>query len=133
MVDERRPFTQAAQPPDGAGDDSLHAAHHTPILVQATLPCPGSLASKIVEVYPSRLVLYGEHVRIERHWWNGNRSPGGRRDVFIRTDGQKWEVEAQSGGTAGRSRVQQCPGPTSAEILASAWRGGRPGWRELAP
>src|SRR2546423_9618263 len=91
------------------------------------------MASKIVEVCPSRTVLYGEHVRVERHWWNGNRSPGGRRDVFIRTDGQKWEVEAQSGGTAGRSRVQQCPGPTSAGILASAWRGGRPGWRELAP
>src|SRR5256714_10668744 len=91
------------------------------------------MASKIVEVCPSRTVLYGEHVRVERHWWNGNRSPGGRRDVFIRTDGQKWEVEAQSGGTAGRARVQQCPRPTSAEILPSARRGGRPGWRELAP
>jgi hypothetical protein len=71
-------------------------------------------------------------VRLERHWWNGNRSPVGRRDVYIRTDGQRWEVEAQAGGNAGRSRVQVCPGKTSAEILASAWRGGYAGWRELA-
>ena len=78
-------------------------------------------------------MLYGERVRIERHWWNGNRSLGGRRDVYIRTDGERWEVEAQTGGAAGRSRVQQCPGQASAEILASAWLGGRPGWRELVP
>jgi hypothetical protein len=71
-------------------------------------------------------------VRLERHWWNGNRSQVGRRDVYIRTDGQQWEVEAQAGGIAGRSRVQVCPGRTSAEILASAWRGGNAAWRELA-
>jgi hypothetical protein len=72
-------------------------------------------------------------VRIERHWWNGNRSQIGRRDVYIRTDGQRWEVEARAGGTAGRSKVQLCPGQTSAEILANAWLGGRPEWRELVP
>lgn len=69
---------------------------------------------------------------MERHWWNGNRSSVGRRDVYIRTDGQLWEVEAQAGGIAGRSRVQACPGRSSAEILASAWRGGNAAWRELA-
>src|SRR2546421_12438372 len=91
------------------------------------------MASKIVEVCPSRTVLYGEHVRVERHWWNGNRSPGGRRDVFIRTDGQKWEVEAQSGGAAGRARGQQCPRPTSAGIPPRARRGGPPGRRRVGP
>ncbi|GIH14851.1 hypothetical protein Raf01_30230 [Rugosimonospora africana] len=70
-------------------------------------------------------------VRIERHWWNGNRSVSGRRDVYIRTDGQRWEVEAQAGGLTGRSKVQQCPSLSSAEILADAWRGSRPEWREL--
>jgi hypothetical protein len=78
-------------------------------------------------------VLYGGQVRVERHWWNGNRTLGGRRDVYIRTDGERWEVEAQTGGAGGRSKVQQCPGQASAEILAGAWLGGRPEWRELAP
>jgi hypothetical protein len=78
-------------------------------------------------------VLYGQRVRVERHWWNGNRSLLGRRDVYIRTDGQRWEVEAQTGGSAGRSKVYPCPGRASAEILAGAWLGGRPEWRELVP
>ena len=78
-------------------------------------------------------MLYGERVRIERHWWNGNRTLRGRRDVYISSDGLRWEVIAQTGGAEGRSRVQQCPGQASAEILASAWRGGCPDWRELVP
>jgi hypothetical protein len=39
---------------------------------------------------------------------------------------------AQAGGGEGRTKVQQCPGQASAEILAGAWLGGRPEWRELA-
>lgn len=79
-------------------------------------------------------VLYGQGVRIERHWWNGNRSSIGRRDVYIRTDGRLWEVVAQTGGDVGRSKVYSCPGRTSAEILADAWLGGRRSqWREIVP
>jgi hypothetical protein len=51
--------------------------------------------------------------------------------VYIRSDGESWEVEAQAGGAGGRSRVQQCPGQASAEILAKAWIGDSPGWREI--
>jgi hypothetical protein len=87
----------------------------------------------IARVPCSRAVLYGQRVRIERHWWNGNMSSHGRRDVYIRTDGQRWEVEARTGGGAGRSKVHHCPGRASAEILADAWLGGRPEWRELVP
>ncbi|GAB3970567.1 hypothetical protein GCM10027615_27400 [Plantactinospora veratri] len=76
-------------------------------------------------------MLYRDWVRVERHWWNGDRGPRARRDVYIRTDGQRWEVEAQVGGAQGRSKVQQCPGEASARILADAWLGGRPGWREM--
>ncbi|MBE1487392.1 hypothetical protein H4W31_003030 [Plantactinospora soyae] len=36
------------------------------------------------------------------------------------------------GGADGRSKVQQCPGEASARILADAWLGGRPEWREMA-
>jgi hypothetical protein len=70
-------------------------------------------------------------VRVERHWWNGIAGRRGRRDVYIRTDGERWEVEAKMGGAEGRSRVQQCPGESSAQILADAWLGGRPEWREM--
>ena len=70
-------------------------------------------------------------MRVERHWWNGDRTAGGRRDVYIRTDGHRWEVKAQAGGDNGRSKVQECPSQASAEILAGAWRGGRQGWREM--
>lgn len=78
-------------------------------------------------------VLYGQLVRVERHWWNGESRPSGRRDVYIRTDGQLWEVEAQTGGEVGRSKVYTCPGRASALILADAWLGGGSQWREISP
>ncbi|GIJ44077.1 hypothetical protein Val02_09630 [Virgisporangium aliadipatigenens] len=71
-------------------------------------------------------------MRLETHWWNGDRTPRGRRDVFIRSDGQMWEVEAVAGGNNGRSRVHRCPGRQSAEILAGAWMGGPGRWRKVA-
>jgi hypothetical protein len=71
-------------------------------------------------------------VKVERHWWNGRSERHGRRDIFIRTDGQLWEVEARLGGDPSRSAVHQCPGRASAEILADAWMGGRRGWQEVA-
>lgn len=69
-------------------------------------------------------------VRVEQHWWNGSVRLA-RRDVYVRTDGEMWEVEAQMGGPDGRSKVQQCPGKASALILADAWRGPRWQWRKL--
>ncbi|MGS2616609.1 hypothetical protein ACVCAH_19085 [Micromonospora sp. LZ34] len=70
-------------------------------------------------------------MNLEQHWWNGDPTPRGRRDVYIRTDGQRWEVQAQIGGASGKSRVQGCPSRAAAAILASAWRGSQPSWREL--
>lgn len=71
-------------------------------------------------------------VRTEKHWWNGDRGRS-RRDVYIRTDGVLWEVEAKMGGVDGRSKVQQCPSGNAATILANAWLGGRPDWRSVMP
>ena len=51
--------------------------------------------------------------------------------MYIRTDGKKWEVLAQIGGEDGKTRVQECPGHSSAVIVARAWRGGGAGWREI--
>jgi hypothetical protein len=69
-------------------------------------------------------------VRVDQHWWNGDVRLA-RRDVYVRTDGQLWEVEAQMGGPEGKSKVQQCPGKVSALILADAWRGSRWQWRRV--
>ena len=76
---------------------------------------------------------YGQQVKVERHWWNGDRSMLGRRDVYIRSDGEHWEVEAKVGGDTGRSKVHQCPGLQSATILAQAWMNGPNGWQSLVP
>jgi len=56
-----------------------------------------------------------------------------RRDVYIRSDGQQWDVLVQIGGATGRYRVQKCPSGSSAVIVAGAWRGSDTGWQELAP
>ncbi|WP_091669433.1 hypothetical protein [Micromonospora auratinigra] len=68
---------------------------------------------------------------VEEHWWNGDRTTRGRRDVYIRTDGRQWQVQAQIGGATGRSKIQDCPSRGAATILAGAWRGSGTGWREL--
>jgi uncharacterized protein (DUF2126 family) len=70
-------------------------------------------------------------VNVEQHWWNGDPTPRGRRDIYIRTDGRRWEVQAQIGGENGRSKVLECSSRNSASILAGAWRGGSGSWREL--
>ena len=68
---------------------------------------------------------------VQHHWWNGNPTPRGRRDVYICTDGLRWEVRVQIGGISGPSKVQECPSRGSAAILANAWKGSSPAWREL--
>ncbi|MEV7225903.1 MULTISPECIES: hypothetical protein [Polymorphospora] len=68
---------------------------------------------------------------VEEHWWNGEAATRGRRDIYIRTDGRRWEVQAQIGGAHGRSEVLECFSRSSASILARAWRGGNPAWRML--
>jgi hypothetical protein len=70
-------------------------------------------------------------MRVERHWWNGREGRRRRRDVFIRSDGEHWEVEARTGGESGQSSVHNCPGPASAQILADAWMGDRRDWQEV--
>jgi hypothetical protein len=70
---------------------------------------------------------------VQRHWWNGSSTARARSDVYIRSDGLKWDVLVQIGGTAGRCRVQECPSSRSAVIVADSWRGSGIAWRELAP
>jgi hypothetical protein len=99
--------------------------------VRTTLSNP--VARKIHKIALGQFVdgsLRVRRVRVEAHWWNGSVRLA-RRDVYVRTDGERWEVEAQMGGPEGQSKVQQCPGKASALILADAWRGPRWQWRKL--
>jgi hypothetical protein len=80
---------------------------------------------------PTRRSCRVRMVRVERHWWNGQTDQRRRRDVYIRTDGQRWQVMARMGGDSGRATVDDCPGLASAEILAKAWMGGGQGWQEV--
>jgi len=56
----------------------------------------------------------------------------GRRDVFLSAAGSQWEVQAQTGGATGPVKTHHCPSRATAQMLADAWMGGRPEWRELA-
>jgi hypothetical protein len=70
---------------------------------------------------------------VQQHWWNGSSTARFRRDVYIRSDGSQWDVLVQMGGSAGRYRVQECPGHGSALIVADAWRGSNEQWQEVKP
>jgi hypothetical protein len=42
---------------------------------------------------------------VQQHWWNGSKTARARRDVYIRSDGRRWDVMVQIGGAAGRFLV----------------------------
>jgi len=76
---------------------------------------------------------YGCAVIVEQHWWNGSKTLRMRRDVYIRSDGPRWDVLVQIGGASGRYQVQECPSGSSAAIVAGAWRGSGADWRLVPP
>ncbi len=70
-------------------------------------------------------------MRVVRHWWNGSWGRLNRRDVYVRTDGSAWEVEARLGGAEGRVTVRACDGEASAVALATSWLDERFRWQQL--
>jgi hypothetical protein len=58
---------------------------------------------------------------VVRHWWNAKWGRLVRRDLYVRTDGRRWEVEARIGGAEGRSRRQVCHNEDEALALARRW------------
>jgi hypothetical protein len=80
-------------------------------------------------------------VQTLRHWWNGASGDNAgkvRRDVYLRTDGRRWEVEAREGSeTPGgsRNRSTRRTYATEEEALAvlDEWLGDRSGWQEQPP
>jgi len=79
-----------------------------------------------------RVFDYPRTVRVVRHWWNGSWGRLDRRDVFVRTDGEHWMVEARLGGPDGRSAIRPCVDEIAALRLARHWLGDPAGWTELS-
>jgi hypothetical protein len=70
-------------------------------------------------------------MRAVRHWWNGSWGRLSRRDVYVRTDGKRWEVEARLGGAEGRSTVWTHDDEAGALERARSWLDPRFTWTEL--
>jgi hypothetical protein len=81
-------------------------------------------------------------VRTLRHWWNGATGDSAaevvRRDVYLRTDGRRWEVEATEGAIGehsarARSTRRTYSDEAEAQRVLDEWLGDRSGWQEVPP
>jgi hypothetical protein len=67
-----------------------------------------------------------------KHWWNGRWGRLGRKDVFLRTDGDQWHVEQRAGGAEGVSRFYEFAGEEEAYEAVRALLAGDDDWRDLS-
>ena len=68
-----------------------------------------------------------------KHWWNGKWGRLARRDVFLRTDGDRWYVEQRAGGAEGTSRFFEYGDEDDACEAVRGLLAGPGNWRELSP
>lgn len=66
-----------------------------------------------------------------RHWWNGRWGRAARRDVYLRSEGDRYVVEAREGGSDGITRTWQPPTEEHALLLIDELLDDQSGWREL--
>lgn len=59
-------------------------------------------------------------MRVVRHWWNGSWGRLNRRDILLKTDGERWELETRLGGVEGK--IKHFPVPDEAKALEVAQR-----------
>lgn len=67
-----------------------------------------------------------------KHWWNGSWGRLARRDVFLRTDADRWFVEARSGGAEGASRFTEYATEETAYDAVRHLLTGPGEWREVS-
>jgi len=76
-------------------------------------------------------------VRTVRHWWNGVSGSPRRRDIYLRTDGRRWEAESREGasddGTGGRSARRTYATEDEARRVVREWLGTRTDWQDVPP
>jgi hypothetical protein len=66
-----------------------------------------------------------------RHWWNGKWGRLARKDVYLRTDGDRWHIEQRVGGAEGVSQFYEFEGEEQAYDAVRAMLSGQDEWREL--
>ncbi|WP_326550925.1 hypothetical protein [Micromonospora sp. NBC_01813] len=71
-------------------------------------------------------------VEQRKHWWNGSWGRLARRDVFLRTDADRWYVEARTGGAEGASRFTEYATEETAYDAVRHLLAGPGGWREVS-
>jgi hypothetical protein len=72
------------------------------------------------------------HSRVIHHWWNGTWGRMSRRDVYIRTDDDTFEVEVRLGGSEGRRWRRECPTLQAATDEAARHLADDQHWRDIA-
>ena len=74
-------------------------------------------------------------MRVVGHWWNGTWGRLARRDVWLKTDGNRWWVEARQGDgdrQPWRGRPHLTEEAARQELAAMLARAGKK-WRDLTP
>src|SRR5258708_1218345 len=84
------------------------------------------------DVISSTRVQYGPTADLVAPWGNGQRDRSARRDIWLTSDGQVWNVRARQGGADGRGVVYDFTRdlearPMGARLIATAPGGGQGG------
>ena len=136
LLDCERVPTAEAAPSDGAG----RATIRVPVEKFGQFLPEAAALIRLRRSEPWTRLDEGEHVfdseamGIVGRWWNGSFGRLTRRDIWLRTDGRTWRVEARGGD--GDSPVWRRDHPDEAsaraEIAAMMSRTGGPeAWRDL--
>jgi hypothetical protein len=70
--------------------------------------------------------------KVLRHWWNGTYGRLSRRDIYVRTDGQTFQLELREGGSEGRSARAVFDELWQAEEEAALHRDPAMTWRDIS-
>ncbi|WP_238005816.1 hypothetical protein KZZ52_41385 [Dactylosporangium sp. AC04546] len=71
-------------------------------------------------------------VRTVEHWWNGVWGRLARLDVWLRTDGERWDVWVREGGVdSGRNRHTEYDDETSARVALADLLDAHHAWRRM--
>jgi hypothetical protein len=71
-------------------------------------------------------------VELVARWWNGQRDPAARRDIWLTSDGPRWSVRARHGGTGGGEVQRQFTRDYQARAMVDQLMAAAPGaWKDI--
>jgi hypothetical protein len=66
------------------------------------------------------------------HWWNRRPEGNGRRDVWLRTDTRRWEVEHRESAARERSTRRTYLREEEARRVLAEWLADVDGWEDIS-